>query len=107
MFTLALDPTDWKPYLNRANANGRALARRGEYDRAIADITKAIDIDPRNASAFVVRGMAFGVQPMREFKWAMELYARDSKHAVLLYRRQRAFNWAFYAAVAGGNASTE
>jgi tetratricopeptide (TPR) repeat protein len=42
-------------YYNRGNAH-RA---KGENDRAIADYTRAIEINPKHANAFISRGMAY------------------------------------------------
>ena len=42
-------------YINR----GVAYADKHEYDRAITDYTKAIEIDPRDALAYFNRGNAY------------------------------------------------
>jgi tetratricopeptide (TPR) repeat protein len=38
---------------------GAAYFKKGEYDKAIADETKAIEIDPKFAEAYVNRGIAY------------------------------------------------
>ena len=43
-------------YYNR----GIAYGKKGQYDRAISDFTKAIEIDPRYAEAYNNRGIAYG-----------------------------------------------
>ncbi|HBR22615.1 MAG TPA: hypothetical protein DD713_08660 [Nitrospiraceae bacterium] len=42
-------------YLSR----GEAYAKKGQYDRAIADYNKAIVLDPNNAEAYTGRGVAY------------------------------------------------
>ncbi|OGP81886.1 MAG: hypothetical protein A2Z08_03775, partial [Deltaproteobacteria bacterium RBG_16_54_11] len=37
---------------------GTAWAEKGDYDKAIADINKAIEIDPKDAMAYYNRGLA-------------------------------------------------
>jgi tetratricopeptide (TPR) repeat protein len=41
------------------NASGEAAARRGDSDRAIADFTQAIRLDPNLASAYSGRGLEY------------------------------------------------
>ena len=43
-------------YANR----GAAYSNQGDYDRTIADETRAIALDPRNALAYLNRGEFFG-----------------------------------------------
>ena len=38
---------------------GEAYYLDGEYDQAVAELTKAIEIDPRDARAYITRGMAY------------------------------------------------
>ncbi len=42
------------------NNRGNAWDGKGDYDRAIADYTKAIEIDPKYANAYYSRGIAWG-----------------------------------------------
>jgi tetratricopeptide (TPR) repeat protein len=53
-YTKALDPNDPTPYLARGTAHLKAFA----FDSAIADFTKAIEIEPNDASAYANRGAA-------------------------------------------------
>jgi Flp pilus assembly protein TadD len=38
--------------------SGTAKAEKGDYDGAIADLDRAIELDPNNASPYSNRGMA-------------------------------------------------
>ncbi len=42
-------------YYNRGNAYGK----KGQYDKAISDYTKAIEINPSYAKAYYNRGVAY------------------------------------------------
>ena len=44
---VARNPRDPEAY----NTRGAAYAREGDFDKAVADFTKAVQIDPNNASA--------------------------------------------------------
>jgi len=46
---------DAKAYVNR----GAAYRKKGNYDRAIADFNKAIELDPGCAEAYHNRGVAY------------------------------------------------
>jgi tetratricopeptide (TPR) repeat protein len=39
--------------------HGRACLDKGKYDEAIADYTKAISLDPNDATAYTNRGLAY------------------------------------------------
>jgi tetratricopeptide (TPR) repeat protein len=41
------------------NARARTYRRKGEYDRAIQDYSKTIELNPKQAHAYIDRGMAF------------------------------------------------
>ncbi len=41
------------------NQRGIAWSQKGDYDRAVADYTKAIDINPRYTNAYNHRGIAW------------------------------------------------
>ena len=45
---LQLDPNSQKASYNR----GTAWAHKGEYEKAISDLGKAIKLDPKNAKAY-------------------------------------------------------
>jgi tetratricopeptide (TPR) repeat protein len=44
------------PYARDCYARGYAWTQKKEYDKAIADITEVIQLDPKNADAFLARG---------------------------------------------------
>jgi tetratricopeptide (TPR) repeat protein len=52
---LAEEPTDAAGYVKR----GQERALKGEYDKSIADFTKAIGLDPQAAYYYVYRGWAW------------------------------------------------
>ena len=67
-------PTTAVDYNNR----GLAQKGKGDLDGAIADYTKAIEIDPRNAEAYKNRGLALltkgrDQEAEQDFKKAIEL----------------------------------
>jgi tetratricopeptide (TPR) repeat protein len=43
----------------RANVRGTLYAGKGDYDKAIADYSKAIEINPRDADVYSNRGAAY------------------------------------------------
>ena len=45
-----------RPIINR----GIAYDKKGDYDRAIEDYTKAIKLDPTRAHAYANRGVVYG-----------------------------------------------
>ena len=49
---MELDPKAAAAYINRSSA----YDNKGDYDRAIADVAKAIDLDPKDPKAYVIRG---------------------------------------------------
>lgn len=55
-YSFAVEPSmDAEAYYNR----GIAYDNKGEYDRAIADYNKALEINPRHAGAYNNRGLAY------------------------------------------------
>jgi tetratricopeptide (TPR) repeat protein len=46
---------DAEAYYNRGNA----YKKNGQYDKAISDFTKAIEINPRHADAYYTRGVVY------------------------------------------------
>jgi tetratricopeptide (TPR) repeat protein len=46
---------DADTYYNRGNA----YEKKGQYDKAISDFTKAIEINPRHADAYYSRGVVY------------------------------------------------
>jgi tetratricopeptide (TPR) repeat protein len=62
-------------------SRGVAYAKRREYDRAIADYDKAIDLDPKNAKAYYQRGYVYDImgehdRAMADYNKAMGLLSR-------------------------------
>ena len=49
-------------YTNR----GWAYASKSQFDRAIADFDKAIEINPRHANAYTNRGLAYEEKKLRD-----------------------------------------
>ena len=62
-------------------SRGIAYAKRREYDRAIADYDKAIDLDPKNAKALYQRGYVYDIKGQRDRAMA------DYNQAMRLLRR--------------------
>ena len=48
--------SDARAYLIR----GHAYGQKGQYDKAISDYTKALEINPRHAVSYGGRGIAYG-----------------------------------------------
>lgn len=77
--------------LDRGNAN----YKKGLYDLAISDYTKALEIDPRYADAYYNRGNAYAKkglydQAISEFTKALEI---NPRHADAYYNRGIANQW--------------
>ncbi len=53
--TMQTELSDARAYMSR----GVAYARNGQYDKAISDSTKALEINPRFANAYIGRGGAY------------------------------------------------
>ena len=72
---------------NRAAAysnRGIAYVRKGAFDRAIADSTKAIVLDPKLATAYAIRGAAYGMKgeydrAIADFTKVIALNPNDAK----------------------------
>jgi tetratricopeptide (TPR) repeat protein len=59
-------------------SRGNDYYRKGEYDRAIADYTKAIKLDPKHAFFYNNRGIAYGKkgdrkQAIADYRKALEI----------------------------------
>ena len=50
-----MDPNDAEAYYNR----GCSYVKQGDYDKAIADFTAAIQINPKAGNAFYARGYSY------------------------------------------------
>ena len=62
-------------------SRGIAYAKKREYDRAIADYDKAIDLNPKNAKAYYQRGYVYDIKGERDRAMA------DYNQAMRLLRR--------------------
>ena len=63
------------------SSRGIAYAKRREYDQAIADYDKAIDLDPKYAKAYYQRGYVYDIKgehdrAMADYNKAMGLLSR-------------------------------
>ncbi len=70
-----------------------SLGGKGQYERAIADFTKAIEIDPNDPKAYNNRGVAYGNkgqydQAIADFTKALEI---DPKYDKAYYNRGRTY----------------
>ena len=75
-----VSPTDAKAYYNR----GGAYLKKDEYDRAISEFTKAIEMNPWYAEAYKGRGSAYLSEEMYylaipEFTKALEVNPKDAE----------------------------
>ena len=66
------------------NNRGIAYARKGQYDQAISDYTKALEINPRYAKAHYSRGIAYARkgqhdQAISDYTKALEISPRFAK----------------------------
>jgi tetratricopeptide (TPR) repeat protein len=61
LFTKAIESGELsQKYLSVVyNSRGNAWINKGDYDKAIADLTKAIEIDPKYANSYYTRGIAW------------------------------------------------
>ncbi len=83
-------------------ACGEALVKAGEYynnqmyDEAIVEVTKAIELNPKDAKAYIFRGLVYSDkgnldQALIEFNKAMEINPNDAEaynHRGLVYYRK-------------------
>jgi tetratricopeptide (TPR) repeat protein len=86
------DPNNGVAYFKRGKAYLDYRSDRRDLDRAIADLTKAIEIDPKYADAYNQRGIAF--QRNRDFAHAI---ADQSKAIEINPAFARAYNSRGYA----------
>ena len=75
------------------NNRGYAYGHKGDYDRAIADFSKAIELDPKDAETYFNRGYAYGHKgdydrAIADFSKALEL---DPKAVVAYNSRGAAY----------------
>ena len=74
-----LNPADADAYYNR----GDAYSEIGEYEKAVADYNKAIQVDPNDADAYYNRGCTYGEmgeydKAIADFNKAIELAPNDA-----------------------------
>jgi tetratricopeptide (TPR) repeat protein len=72
------EPKDAKSYIDR----GIAYGEKGQYDQAISDYNKALEIDPRSAGAYYNRGLAYAKegkygQAISDFTDALKINPKD------------------------------
>ena len=77
--TVKIPPPDALGYTGR----GIAYVKKGEYDQAISDLTKALEIYPRYAEAYINRGVIYERksqydQAISDFTKALEINPRDA-----------------------------
>jgi len=76
-----------------SNSRGYVYKSKGEYERAILEYSKAIEIDPRRAGAYNNRGVTYAHK--REFEQAVLDFTRaieiDPKYATAYTNRGKAF----------------
>lgn len=68
---------------NYYNNRGTAFSSKGDYDRAISDYTKAIELDPKNSDAYYNRGNTYVMKgnfdlAISDFTRAIELDPKNS-----------------------------
>jgi tetratricopeptide (TPR) repeat protein len=67
------EPKDAKFYIDR----GIAYGEKGQYDQAMADFTKALEIDPKSAGAYYNRAIAYYFKKEYEKSWKDIFKAQD------------------------------
>lgn len=85
--------TEYGIYLQRA----LAYFNKGFYDKAIADFTKVIALDPKDHSYYSLRGFAYEkngqrTQAIADYRTAIKLNPRDSTFAKGAQTRLKALN---------------
>jgi Tfp pilus assembly protein PilF len=82
-------PKDAKFYIDR----GIAYEEKGQFDQAVDDFTKALEIDPKNAGAYYHRGIGYVNQ--EQYTWAIDDFTKaleiDPKNAGAYYYRGVAY----------------
>ncbi len=71
--TKQTDLNDAEAYNNR----GTAYARKDQYDKAISDHNKALEINPRDAGAYNNRGIAYMLKGKYDKAWEDVHKAQD------------------------------
>ncbi len=78
----ATKQTDLNEALAYAN-RGIAYGKKGQYDQAISDLNKALEINPRLALAYFTRGLSYAAkgqhdQAISDYNKALEINPRDA-----------------------------
>ena len=69
----------WRPFFHEVHfANGHRFCEKGRYERALQELAAAIELDPRDARVYVLRGVVWGRkgqhhQAMQDFTKAIAL----------------------------------
>ncbi len=75
------------------NARGSAYYDKGDYDSAIADLSEAIRLDPKDANAYYHRGLAFaGIGNAAVERAIADFIQLDPKSVGAYYNRGNAYN---------------
>ena len=73
-----MDPKDVRGYCNRGNA----LIEKGQYEQAIADYNKALELATRDGRIYYNRGVAYYFRKEYDKTWADITKARDFGYSV-------------------------
>ena len=92
------EPKDAKFYIDR----GIAYAEKGQFDQAISEYNKALEIGPKSAGAYYNRAIAYGGkgqidQAIDDFTKALEIDSRDAGayyYRGVAYSSKGQFDWA-------------
>ena len=73
---------------------GRAYLNKGQYDQAIADFSKALELDPNDAEAYTLRGLIYSVlgidrQAIKDLRVAARLGDEDAQR----FLRSKGIDW--------------
>jgi len=82
---------------------GIAYSGKGQHDQAVADFNKALEINPKDASAYYNRGMAYGEknqldQTIADFNKAVEInpsYGRAYNNRAIIYYLKKEYDKAW------------
>jgi len=76
--TMQTDLNDAPAYYNR----GFAYGKKGQYEQAISDFTKALEIKPRSAGAYINRGVSYFDKGQYDKAWEDVYKAQDLGHKI-------------------------
>ena len=86
------EPKDAKFYIDR----GIAYGEKNQYDQAIADFTKALEIDPKSADAYYNRAIAYYLTKEYNNSWKDVQKAQDLGYKIpsnFLENLRKALKW--------------